>query len=187
MAFRRLPAGYAIRQRRSADDAALLAVENRAAELFRAYGYGIVADAPIPDIEHLRRVMAGQVAFVAVDRDDAPVGFALAAPLAGFMHLGELSVDPAHGRKGLGGGLVAAVVDAGRQAGLAATSLTTFRSVPFNAPFYAGLGFAELPLADAPPALRERFRAEVPDGVGAEHRILMSLPNVPTRRFGPES
>ena len=182
MLFGQVPAGYAIRSRREADDAALLAIENRAAGMFRDHGYGIVADAPMPDIEYLRRAIAGQDVFVVVDGNDAPVGFAFAASLAGFMHLGELSVDPIHGRKGLGSALVSAVAEAGRRAEMAATSLTTFRSVPFNAPFYARLGFEELPLAGAPAALRERFHAEVPDGVMADERVLMILRNASHRR-----
>jgi predicted N-acetyltransferase YhbS len=167
------PAGYSIRRRRPDDDAALLRVENRAAQLFRAHGYAGVADAPIPDIAWLRDMMNGQDVWVAADGQDAPVGFAVAGQAPPFLHLRELSVDPAHGRKGLGRALVLAVHDAARGAGLAGTSLTTFRDVPFNAPFYGRLGFVELPLDEAPQELAAIFHAEVPEGVAAEKRVLM--------------
>jgi len=39
---------------------------------------------------------------------------------------------------------------------------TAFRDAPFNAPFYSGLGFAELPLD-----------AEVPAGIDPRSRVLM--------------
>lgn len=149
-------------------------VENRAAQLFRAHGHAEVADAPIPDVAWLRTMMDGQEVWVAAEREsDAAVGFAVAGAVAGFLHLKELSVDPAHGRKGLGRALVEAVHARARADRLAGTSLTTFRDVPFNAPFYAGLGFAELPLADAPEALRAIFLAEVPEGVPVRSRVLM--------------
>jgi GNAT superfamily N-acetyltransferase len=112
-----------------------------------------------------------QDVWVAADANDAAVGFAVAGPLAGFLHLRELSVDPAHGRRGLGRALVLAVHDAAR--GLAGTTLTTFRDVPFNAPFYERLGFTELPLSAAPARLVETFLAEVPEGVSPDKRVLM--------------
>jgi GNAT superfamily N-acetyltransferase len=168
-----LPAGYAIRDHRPEDDGQLVLIENRAAELFRAHGYAGVADAPIPDVAWLRRMIGSQRVWVAVDADGMAVGFAVAGGAGGFMHLRELSVDPAHGRKGLGGALVGAVHDAAQAAGLAGTSLTTFRDVPFNAPFYARRGFIELPLSDAPEKLTEIFHAELPDGVPGDSRVLM--------------
>ena len=167
------PVGYSIRRRRPDDDAALLRIENRAAQLFRAHDYPQVADAPIPDVAWLRQMIAGQEVWVAVDGSDAAVGFAVAGEAAGFLHLRELSVDPAHGRKGIGRALVLAVHGAARAAGLAGTSLTTFRDVPFNAPFYAGLGFSELPPSQAPDSLARVLLAEVPEGVPAEKRVLM--------------
>jgi GNAT superfamily N-acetyltransferase len=168
-----LAEGYSLRRRRLEDDPALLLVENRAVQLLRAHGYGNVADSPIPDVAWLRIMIGEQDVWVAADANDAAVGFAVAGPLAGFLHLRELSVDPAHGQKGLGRALVLAVHDAARAAGLAGTTLTTFRDVPFNAPFYQRLGFAELPLSAAPELLVEAFLAEVPEGVSRDKRVLM--------------
>jgi GNAT superfamily N-acetyltransferase len=174
MTLRDLPPGYVVRPRVPADDPALLAVENRAVELLRAHGYGMVADAPIPDVAWLRRTMAGQSVWVAVNAAGAPAGFAVAAPLDGFLHLAELSVDPAAGRRGIGTVLVETVIAAAADAGLRGTSLTTFRNVPFNEPFYRRMGFEELPLDRASTLLRERFDSEVPEGVGPQTRVLMT-------------
>lgn len=164
---------YRIRTRRRADDAALVAVENRAAELFRAAGHPEIADAPIPDVAFIRTLFEGCDVWVATDTTDAPVGFAVAGPIGGYFHLKELSVDPAHGRRGIGAALVAIVRDAARQRGFPAVSLTTYRDVPFNEGYYRRLGFTELPLSDAPPALAARFHDEVPDGSSPGSRILL--------------
>ena len=168
-----LPGGYAIRSRLPADDPALVAIENRASELFRAHGYGSVADASIPDVEALRAMIAGQDVKVAVDDSSRPVGYAVFGALGELLHLRELSVDPAHGRRGLGSTLVAAAIDAARRGNYAGVSLTTFRDVPFNAPFYRRLGFREVELMDATEALRTRFFAEVLAGIEPASRVLM--------------
>jgi GNAT superfamily N-acetyltransferase len=168
-----VPACYRIRGRRRIDDAALLAIENRAAQLFRHHGYPAVAEAPLPDVAALRRLFAGNRVWVATAGDDAPVGFAVAGPLEGYLHLRELSVDPAHGRRGLGAALVKAVLAAAVEHGCAGVSLTTFRFVAFNRPFYERLGFAELPLDAAPSALRDAFGRELPQGIDMKERLLM--------------
>lgn len=151
-------------------------MEKRATERFRAHGHAAIADMPAASPEAFAATWAGHDIVVAVAPDGSPVGFAAAKPVDAFLHLAELSVDPDHGRKGLGRALVAAVDGLARERGLAGVTLTTFRDVPFNAPFYAGLGFAELPLADASDQLRQRFHAEIPPHVTAETRILMLRP-----------
>jgi GNAT superfamily N-acetyltransferase len=168
-----MPDGYRIRMRVAADDPALVEVENRASELFRDHGFPDVADASIPDVAVLRAMMAGQKVWVAVDATDRPVGFAVAAAIEGYLHLRELSVDPAHGRRGVGTALVETVVAEARAGNFAGTSLTTFRNLPFNAPFYARLGFAVMPLDVAPAALKAQFLSEMPPGIDPESRVLM--------------
>lgn len=167
------PAGYRIRAREATDDAALLRIENRAAQLFRHCGYRALADAPLADVAALRRLFAGNRVWVAAADDGAPAGFAVAGPLQRFLHLCELSVDPAHGRRGVGAALVRAVLASAPDHGCDGVSLTTFRFVPFNRPFYERLGFVELPLDAAPPALRAVFDRELPQGVDAKERLLM--------------
>ena len=99
-----------------------------------------------------------------------------------FLHLGELSVDPNHGRRGIGRTLVEAVAVRAGGLGLAGVSLSTFRMVPFNAPFYAALGFIELPLEAAPPELARLSYDEVPEGVEPGARLLMTrVPSLPDR------
>lgn len=164
---------YSIRPHRPEDDAALLNIENRAAQLFRAHGYPQVADAPFPDVEALRAMMIGHEAWVATLSSGEPAGYAVAGPLGRWFHLRELSVDPAHGRRGIGRALVAKVLAAAADKGFAAVTLTTFRNVPFNAPFYARLGFGELRLEEAGEDLRAAFLREVPQDVDPAERVLL--------------
>ena len=46
--------------------------------------------------------------------------------------------------RGTGRALVAAAVDEGQRRRLPAITLTTFRTIPWNAPFYARIGFVEI-------------------------------------------
>lgn len=170
------PAGYVIRSRRAEDDPLLVGVENRAAELFRDHGYAGIAEDPIANVEELRAMIGTNQVWVATTDADEPVGYAVAGRLGEFFHLRELSVDPVHGRRGIGAALVRTVIAAANAAEAAGISLTTFRSVPFNAPFYAKLGFSELPLAQAPRALSDAFRNELPAGIAESERVLMVRP-----------
>jgi GNAT superfamily N-acetyltransferase len=120
-------------------------------------------------------MMAGHETWVAVLTSGKPAGYAVAGPLGGYFHLRELSVDPPLGRRRIGTALVETVIAAAREKDFSGVTLTTFRDVPFNAPFYARLGFEELPLQQAGEALRAAFFREVPAGVDPARRVLMWL------------
>ena len=70
------------------------------------------------------------------------VGFAHLIELDdGSAHLEQLSVHPRAQRRGLGRTLLRAVFGIVRDRGLERVTLTTYADVPWNAPFYARLGF----------------------------------------------
>lgn len=85
--------------------------------------------------------------------DDAPVGFALLGEAGGFAMLMEVDVLPAHGRRGVGKRLVERVMAEALEKGRGELYLTTFRGIPWNAPFYARLGFAVVDENRLPAAL----------------------------------
>jgi len=68
---------------------------------------------------------------------------------------------------------VQAVCDWARGEGFARVTLTTFRDVPWNAPFYRRLGFEEIPAADLHPELREIMDEEATHGLDPTLRIAM--------------
>ena len=91
------------------------------------------------------------------------------------MHLDEIDVLPAHGGRGIGAALVAAVVDCARRRGLPHLTLSTLRSIPWNAPWYGRLGFRILEPAELTPVLRGLLEHERARGLPMEDRVLMKL------------
>lgn len=106
---------------------------------------------------------------------DAPVGFALVEMLADDLpHLDEVDVEPSHGRRGLGTALVQAVCEWATASGFSMLTLTTFRAVPWNLPFYARLGFVEIPRDLLRPELAAVVSDEAARGLAPETRAVMA-------------
>ena len=151
---------------------ALHAIDIRATKLLAAHGYPSLLEEPAPAVEAFGRFAEENETWVAL-HDGAPVGCAIAGRIAEFLHLKELAVDPSYGRNGLGSALLAATYAHAVEHNYTGVSLSTFRNVPFNAPFYSARGFAELAQASAPAELRAQFFQEVPHGVDPTSRVLM--------------
>jgi GNAT superfamily N-acetyltransferase len=106
--------------------------------------------------------------------DHVPVGFAhVVVHEPGVAHLEELDVHPEHGRRGLGRRLVAAVCAWAAERGYHAVTLTTFRDVPWNMPFYEGLGFVVVPSGEISPALLSVVIDEYRRGLDPQRRVVM--------------
>lgn len=165
--------GWSLRLARVEDAAAMPAIERAAAELF-THGVGLEGFDPddtweIPDLQRLIRRGHSLVAHVG----ETLAGFLVAQPFSRELHIWEMDVHPRFGRRGIGAGLVrAAQIDA-RNTGFKALTLTTFRDLPWNAPFYARLGFDEVTALDAHPRLAGELANEVDDGLPAERRCAM--------------
>ncbi len=110
---------------------------------------------------------------VAVDLEDAPVGFALCSRVDDGLHLDELSVHPAHGGRGFGARLLGAVETLAVARDFPAITLVTFRDVAWNAPWYRRHGFVELPLPTLRPGLRARWSEEAVRGFDPGQRLCM--------------
>ena len=105
---------------------------------------------------------------------ETPVGFALVEMLAEDLpHLEEIDVTPSHGRRGLGTALVHTVLEWGKRAGHQQITLTTFRKVPWNMPFYSRLGFVEIPAHELRPELETVVRDEAGRGLDPDQRVVM--------------
>lgn len=77
------------------------------------------------------------------------VGFVHVLESDGIAHLEQLSVLPQEGRRGYGRRLVEAAMDEARRRGYELLTLRTYADVPWNAPFYARVGFVETePITD---------------------------------------
>lgn len=86
---------------------------------------------------------AAQPGFVLVAGDPV-VGFAHVLLLDGAAHLEQVSVLPSEGRRGVGSALVRAVMAEAARRGHDELTLCTYADLPWNGPFYARLGFAEV-------------------------------------------
>ncbi len=149
----------------------LQSIERRAGELFREVGMPEIADDQPPSADHLA---SGAALYVATDDADHPVGYALVELVDGHAHLEQLSVVPEHGRQGVGEALLQAVADWARARGDDEITLTTFRDVAFNAPFYAKHGFTPVDDGDLTDGLRTVVAKEAAAGLDTTARVVMS-------------
>ena len=93
-----------------------------------------------------------------------PVAFLAAHAEGDRLHIDEFAVAREHQGQGLGRRILATTADWARDRGFARLSLTTFRSVPFNGPFYAAVGFREWTADEAPATIRQRLIHEANEG-----------------------
>ncbi|MBB4964743.1 GNAT family N-acetyltransferase [Saccharothrix violaceirubra] len=135
----------------------LQAIETASGEPFRAVGMTDIADDDPMPLEALRHAEV----WVAADPD--PMAWIAVVPLAGDAHVTQVSVHPDHARRRIGAALIDHVDEWARTEGLAALTLTTFRHVPWNAPYYRRLGFTEP--AEPGPALVAVLAAESARGL----------------------
>ena len=125
-----------IRLATQSDFARLQEIEVESDAIFAAVGIG-----PFQDDDSERHLSAAAVVFVT---GEPPVAFVTVEVLDGLAHIWQLSVLPSLQGRGLGRQLVAAVCNWARARGYPAVTLTTFRDVPWNGPFYKKIGFLEL-------------------------------------------
>jgi N-acetylglutamate synthase and related acetyltransferases len=102
------------------------------------------------------------------------VGFACSEVFEGELHLWELAVRREAQGRGAGRALIAAVAREARGRGLPVT-LTTFRDIPWNAPFYARCGFVEMTPAELSPLLKLVVEREAAVGLDVASRCAMRL------------
>ncbi len=163
-----------IRHAVPADAALLPDIERSAGALFRTLpGLAWIAGHQVMPAEaHLARIAEGTV-WVAQDEEASLIGFLTAEGAGDELHIWELSVDAGHQGRGAGRQLIAAAEAYARRTGISALTLTTFRGVPWNEPFYARLGFETLEGAAIGERLSTLLRDEVLHGLPGERRCAM--------------
>ena len=164
---------YSIVRARPHHVRALSAIELAAAQLLRGHAPEVVLS-KTTDLRTFSDAAARGQLWVAVT-GETTVGFALVRMLAADLpHLDELDVEPSHGRRGVGTALVRAVCNWATVSGYSTLTLTTFRTVPWNLPFYARLGFSEIPPHLLRPELAAVMSDEADRGLAPEARAVMS-------------
>ena len=171
---------YTIVPARVRDVPLLAPIELAAAALLREHAPPSVLNEITSESELLEALQGGRL-WVA-RADDTVVGFALVDMLADDLpHLEEVDVHPSHGRRGVGTALVQTVCEWLSRSGYAEMTLTTFRSVAWNMPFYARLGFEEVAAAELRPEVAAVVADETARGLEPASRVVMRY-RVGTRR-----
>src|SRR5512132_4263651 len=166
-------ASYRVRLARPDEVPRLRAIEDAAGRIFS--GLGLIDEAldvsfPLEDMARL--VGMGQV-WVGCLEDNLPVGMVIASAREGAVYVEEMDVLPAHGRRGLGARLLARVCEWAEAQGHPAVTLSTFRDVPWNGPFYRKHGFRDLQPEEWTPGMRAIREQEARHGLAVEARVFM--------------
>ena len=174
-----MPASTVIRLAQPAELPLLQRIEREASSRFRGLGLlDRLLDHSLSLGELSQHQRAGRI-WVAVDADEQPVGFAVANVLDGGAHLEELDVVPQAGRQGIGRRLLETVCDWASAHGFSRITLSTFRDVPWNEPFYRRIGFQPLDPGGLAPALRAVRAREAQLGIAMDRRVVMARPLTP--------
>lgn len=175
--------GMRIRALRADDLEPIRAIELRAGALFHDVGMSDIATHPVPPAAALARFVDAGRGWVVADDDDRPVAFVLVEVVDGLAHVEQVSVDTAYARQRLGRDLIDHVESWAAERGMPALTLTTFRGVPWNGPYYRRLGFVELADSERGPQLATLMAAEVQHGLDPVERIAMRRPVSSVRRY----
>ncbi|MPY93643.1 MAG: GNAT family N-acetyltransferase [Acidimicrobiia bacterium] len=162
-----------VRPAREAEIPALRSVEVDAGRRFVDVGMAYVAGDEAPPLEWFRERLAAGRLWVAPGPTGEVVGYAAASEVDGEGHLDQVSVLASYSGRGIGRALVSAVADWARACGHDAVTLTTYRDVRWNGPWYRTLGFVDLDEEELGPELAAIRLAEAARGLDRHPRTAM--------------
>ncbi len=125
--------------------------------------------------EEFSEALREDLLWCALGKRGEVIGYAIALWLAGDLHLDEIDVHPSHQQRGVGRALIDTVRAHAEAHGAQRLTLTTFRFVAWNMPWYARLGFVALDAGTLSGELAELFDAEISRGLVRERRVAMAL------------
>lgn len=152
----------------------LQAIGVAAGRRFAEVGLDEVAADPPLDLADLEAWRKAGRAWVATDRDGHPVGFVVVDLIDGGAHVEEISVLPELAGKGHGMALMRHVEGWARRKGFPTVTLTTFRDVPWNRPWYERRGYRVLAEDEWTPGLVARREEEAAHGLDPDQRVVMA-------------
>ncbi|WP_091457788.1 GNAT family N-acetyltransferase [Actinokineospora iranica] len=155
-----------IRQVRPADFDRLREIEFAAGLQFRDVGLAFIADFPLPPDDYLRDFLGRSW----VAETGRVGGYLLAEEIGGCAHIAQVSVDPIYRGQRLGQKLIDHLSDWAKTRGLGALTLTTYRDVPWNFPYYRRIGFR---LIEPTPDLQRLIDREAAIGLDPAARVCL--------------
>jgi len=139
-------------------------IEDASGEVFREVGMPEIADDDPMSLQDL----AEHEVWVVVGDHGVPVAFIAVGEVDDGIHVHQVSVHPSHARQGIGAALIEHVTRPGR-----VVTLTTFRDVPWNQPYYERLGFRVV--TGTSPGLAAIMSEEASRGLDPATRVAMVL------------
>jgi len=144
-------------RRASKDDISrLIEIDESASGLFEPTGL-LSADSLADHVpaEALAQAVSKGWLIAAYTEEELAIGFVMATEKGEALYIDQISVDPAMGRSGIGRALMRYIEQEAVSAGFRELTLSTFRDVAWNAPFYASLGYKHIKRADFLPYMLE--------------------------------
>ena len=168
---RELPVTIDIRSATMADTLSFPEIERSSGESFRTLpDLAWIADDDVMSAEAHQRYLATGIVLGAFDEERC-VGFISAERCDdGVFHVWQMAVALSYQRQGIGAQLMRRLQEL---AGEQPLTLTTFREVVWNAPFYAALGFEVIAEEALSARLREVLADEGAHGIPVERRVAM--------------
>jgi len=155
------------------DAETIRAIEFDAGLRFIGVGMTGIADAPPMALETVKRKIAASEIIVAIDANAICAGFLMFEPQPARIYVQELDVLTSHAGRRIGAALIEQVAGIARERQLTQLVLSTYRDVPWNAPYYRRLGFRDIELADLDAALLARRDAHIARGLDESQRVFM--------------
>lgn len=135
-----------------------------------------VMDALAGDDPTSASVLADRIAtdgLLTATLDEGLAAFVMFRPLEDSLYIEQVDVAPAFEGRRIGAALIDAVAERAAMTGRARLTLSTFREVPWNAPYYRRLGFADIADETLSPALQTVRREHVARGLDERARLFM--------------
>ena len=121
----------------------LCAIRACALDAYTKY-VGRIGKEPAPMVADFEALVQRRVVFVAVDKDEAVMGFIVFYPRGDHLHLENVAVLTAHQGKGVGKALIGFCETEARNCGHGAVELYTNAKMTENLRLYPRLGYAEV-------------------------------------------
>lgn len=155
------------------DAQAIRTIEFEAGQRFASVGMTGIADAPPMALEIVKRKIDAQQIVVAAAADGGCVGFVMFEPQPACFYVQELDVLSSHAGQRIGAALIEQVAQRARAQQITQLTLSTYREVPWNAPYYRRLGFRDIEEADLDAVLIARRDAHIARGLDESKRVFM--------------
>jgi GNAT superfamily N-acetyltransferase len=148
-------------------------IEQEAASMFSEADLPLHIRYRVTDRRTLAEAQREGRLWVALNAKQLVVGFAHVCIIDEQAHLDEMDVLPDYGRRGIGTALVQIVEAWAHDEGFDELTLTTFRHLPWNAPFYAKLGFEIVEDDELGEEMDDLLQQEAKAGLKIANRVCM--------------